>query len=114
MNISISHDSEVEAFVFPFPFLEDSPALGSIDGSGKQKRLCFDHTKLKRLLTLEQENKELDEEEEEKMEKRGEVCFGQEEKRGLCCVKMRKNGGLYIGKGRGVRFGHLGWVWVGK
>ena len=58
MNLSISHDSEVEAFVFPFPFLEDSPALGAIDGSGKQKRLCFDHTKLKILLVLEQEKKE--------------------------------------------------------
>ena len=29
------------------------------------------------------------------------LCFGREEKRGLCCVKMRKNGGLYIGMGGG-------------
>ena len=58
MNLSISHDSDVEAFVFPFPFLEDSSALGAIDGNGKTKRLCFDHTKLKILLALEQEKKE--------------------------------------------------------
>ena len=58
MNLSISHDSEVEAFVFPFPFLEDTPALGAIDGNGKTKSLCFYHTKLKILLALEQERKE--------------------------------------------------------
>ena len=58
MNLSISHDSEVEAFVFPFSFLEDTPALGAIDGNGKTKSLCFYHTKLKILLTLEQERKE--------------------------------------------------------
>ena len=38
----------------------------------------------------------------------GRGVFGQEEKRGLCCVKMRKNEGLYIGKGGGLRFGHMG------
>ena len=48
------------------------------------------------------------------MERRGEVCFGQEEKRGLCCVKMKKDGGVYIVEGEGFRFGHLGWVWLGK
>ena len=58
MNLSISHDSEVEAFVFSFPFLEDSPALGAINGYGKTKSLCFYHTKLKILLALEQEKKE--------------------------------------------------------
>ena len=108
MNLSISHDSEVEVFVFPFPFLEDSPVLGAINGNGKTKSLCFYHTKLRILLALEQEYKELDEEEEEKMEKREEVCFSQEEKRGLCCVKMRKNGRLYIGEGGGLSFGHVG------
>ena len=29
-------------------------------------------------------------------------------KRGLCCVKMKKSGGLYIGKGGGKGFGHTG------
>ena len=33
---------------------------------------------------------------------------------GLCCMKMKNNGGLYIGEGGGLRFGHLGWVWVGN
>ena len=37
------------------------------------------------------------------------LCFGQEEKRGLCCVKMRKNGRLYIGKGGGK----VSAIWVG-
>ena len=35
-------------------------------------------------------------------------CFGQEGCRGVCCVNLMKNGGLYIGKGGGLRFGHMG------
>ena len=41
MNLSISHDSEVEAFAFPFPFLEEIPVLGAIDGEWKIKSLGF-------------------------------------------------------------------------
>ena len=58
MNLSISHGSEVEAFVFPFLFLEVSLALGAINGYGKTKKLRFYHTKLRMLLALEQKKKE--------------------------------------------------------
>ena len=68
MNLSISHDSEVEAFVFPFLFLEVSPALGAIDGYGKIKSKAFSTPNLKGLLVLEQKKKEV-----EKMEEM-EVC----------------------------------------
>ena len=103
MNFSISHDSEVEVFVFPFPFLEDSPVLGAINGNGKTKSLCFYHTKLRILLALPRAIEERIDDEEEEMEEREKgLCFGQEEKRGLCCVKMKKNGGVYIVEGEGV------------
>ena len=46
MNLSISHDSELEATAFPFLFLEVSAALGAINGYEKQKAKLF-HTKLK-------------------------------------------------------------------
>ena len=36
------------------------------------------------------------------------------EKRGLCCVKMKKDGGVFIVERDGSRFGPLGWVWVEK
>ena len=58
MNLSISHDSEVEAFAFPFLFLEVSLAFGAINGYGKTKSFSFYHTKLRRLLVLEQKKKE--------------------------------------------------------
>ena len=32
------------------------------------------------------------------------------EKRGLCCVKMKKDRGVYIVEGEWLRFGHIGWV----
>ena len=73
MNLSISYDSEVEAFVFPFPFLEDSPVLGAINGNGKTKSLWLYHTKLRIVLALEQKKKE---EEEENMEESEGRCFG--------------------------------------
>ena len=41
-------------------------------------------------------------------------CFGQEGCRGVCCVNLMKNGGLYIGKGGGVKVRPYGWVWVGN
>ena len=58
MNLSISHDSEVEAFAFPFLFLEVSPAFGAIDGYGKIKSNTFTTSNLKGLLVLEQKKKE--------------------------------------------------------
>ena len=58
MNLSISHDSEVEAFAFPFLFLEVSPALGAINGYGKTKSNAFTTPNLKGLLVLEQKKKE--------------------------------------------------------
>ena len=49
----------MEAFVFPFLFLEASLALGAINGYGeKQKSYAFYHTKLRMLLALEQKKKE--------------------------------------------------------
>ena len=68
MNLSISHDSEVEAFAFPFLFLEVSPALDAINGYGKTKNNAFTTPNLKGLLVLEQKKKEV-----EKMEEM-EVC----------------------------------------
>ena len=58
MNLSISHDSEVEACAFPFLFLEVSPALDVINGYGKTKSNAFTTPNLKGLLVLEQKKKE--------------------------------------------------------
>ena len=58
MNLSISHDSEVKAFAFPFLFLEVSPALDAINGYGKTKSNAFTTPNLKGLLVLEQKKKE--------------------------------------------------------
>ena len=58
MNLSISHDSEVEAFAFPFLFLEVSPALDAINGYGKTKSNAFTTPNLKGLLVVEQIKKE--------------------------------------------------------
>ena len=58
MNLSFSHDSEVEAFAFPFPFLEETPVLGAIDGEWKIKSLGFLPHQTKNLLVLEQKRKE--------------------------------------------------------
>ena len=58
MNLSISHDSEVEAFAFPFLFLEVSPALDAINGYGKTKSNAFTTPNLKGLPVLEQKKKE--------------------------------------------------------
>ena len=65
MNLSISHDSEVEAFAFPFLFLEVSPALGAISGYGKQKALAFPTPNLEWLPVLEQKRRKKGGEEEE-------------------------------------------------
>ena len=44
-----------------------------------------------------------EEEEEENMEERErDVYAAKGEKRGLCCVKMKKDGGVFIVKGEGV------------
>ena len=64
MNLSISHDSEVEAFAFPFLFLEVSPALGAINGYRKIKSNTFTTPNLEGLLVLEQNKKKGVEEEE--------------------------------------------------
>ena len=58
MNLSISYDSEVEAFAFPFLFLEVFPALGAINGYGKTKSNAFTTPNLEGLLVLEQKKKE--------------------------------------------------------
>ncbi|QHN77892.1 uncharacterized protein DS421_19g656770 [Arachis hypogaea] len=58
MNLSISHDSELEAIAFPFLFLEISPALGANNGYGKIKSRAFFTPNLKGLLVLEQKKKE--------------------------------------------------------
>ncbi|QHO46382.1 uncharacterized protein DS421_6g186880 [Arachis hypogaea] len=58
MNLSISYDSEVEAFSFSFLFLEVSLALGAINGYGKIKSNAFTTPNLKGLLVLEQKKKE--------------------------------------------------------
>ncbi|QHO34451.1 uncharacterized protein DS421_9g267050 [Arachis hypogaea] len=47
MNLSISHDSEVEAFAFSFLFLEVFSGLGCHKWLWKNKKQCFYHTKLK-------------------------------------------------------------------
>ena len=53
MSLSISHDSEVEAFVFPFLFFfEVSLALGAINDYGKIKKLYFYHTDERIIYTL--------------------------------------------------------------
>ena len=58
MNLSIFYDSEVEAFAFPFLFLEVFPALGAINGYEKTKSNVFTITNLEGLLILEQKKKE--------------------------------------------------------
>ena len=58
MNFSISHDSEVEDFAFPFLFLEVSLALGAINGYENTKSNAFSTPNLKCLLILEQKKKE--------------------------------------------------------
>ena len=54
MDLSISHESEVEATAFPFLFLEVFPALGVINSYGKTKIKAFSTPNLKGLLVLEQ------------------------------------------------------------
>jgi len=58
MNLSIFHGSEVEAFAFPFLFLEVFSALGAINGYGKTKSNAFTTPNLKGLLVLKQRKKE--------------------------------------------------------
>ena len=58
MNLSVSHDSEVKAFAFPFLFLEVSLALDAINGYGKTKSNAFTTPNLEGLLVLEQKKKE--------------------------------------------------------
>ena len=48
----------MEAFAFPFLFLEVSPALDAINGYGKTKSNAFTTPNLKGLLVLEQKKKE--------------------------------------------------------
>ena len=107
MNLSISHDSEVKAFVFPFLFLEVSSALGAINGYGKTKSNAFTTPNLKCLLVLEQKKKERRRRRRRKMKERERGVYSAKgKKKGLCCVKMKKERGVYIGVGEGVGFGY--------
>ena len=56
--LPLSYRPLMEAFVFPFLFLEVSLALGAINGYGKTKSNAFTTPNLKGLLVLEQKKKE--------------------------------------------------------
>ena len=64
MNLSISHDSEVEAIAFPFLFLEVSLALGAINGYGKTKSNTFTTPNIKGFSSSSKRRKKEGEEEE--------------------------------------------------
>ena len=102
MNLSISHDSEVEAFDFPFLFLEVSLALDAINGYGKTKSNAFTTPNLKGLLVLGQKKKE--ESRRRRKEEEGSVyVFGQkgEEVVFRLCENEGVKMGLYRGRERG-------------
>ena len=85
MNLSISHDSEVKDFAFPFLFLEVSPALDAINGYGKTKSNAFTTPNLEGLLLLEQKGKE-------KSRKRGNRVDGG----GFCGSAKGERSGVYV------------------
>ena len=107
MNLSISHDSEVEAFAFPFLFLEVSLALGAINGYGKTQSNAFTTPNLKGLLVLEQKKKE--ESRRRRNEGKGNgFCFRLRRGEVVCmlCENEGVKMGLYRGGGR-VMFGYV-------
>ena len=90
MNLSISHDSEVEAFAFPFLFLEVSPALDAIMVMEKRKSNAFTTPNLKCLLVLEQKKKEESRRRRNEGDGNGFVVRPKGEKGCLGCVKMKE------------------------
>ena len=114
MNLSISHDSEVEAFAFPFLFLEVSPALDAINCYGKTKSNAFTTPNLKCFLVLEQKKKER-RRRRRKNGGEGERCgVGQgEEEMVVLCENEEGMRGLYR-SGEGVKFRPLGLGLGGK
>ena len=114
MNLSISHDSEVEEIAFPFLFLEVSLALGAINGYGKIKSYAFTTPNLKYLLVPEQKKKESSRRRRRMEEMEGEGVFGQgEEERVVLCENEEGMRGLYRSVGR-VRVRPLGLGLGGK
>ena len=91
----------MEAFVFPFPLLEDSLVLGAINGNGKTKKLCFYHNKLRILLHPRAINKRIDEEEEEMEERERVMWFGQEGYRGVVLCEFEEELRALYREGRG-------------
>ena len=94
MNLSISHGSEVEAFAFPFLFLEVSPALDAINGYGKTKSNAFTTPNLKCLLVLEQKKKEESKRRRNEEEGNG-FCF--QPRRGEVVCMLCENEGVKEG-----------------
>ena len=110
MNLSISHDSEVEAFAFPFLFLEVSPALDAINGYGKTKSNAFTKPNLKGLLVLEQKKKE--ESRRRRNEEGGDGgVFGQ--RGGEVVFRLCENEGVKMGLYRSGEGGMVRPLWVG-
>ena len=92
----------MEAFVFPFLFLEVSPALGAINGYGKTKSNAFTTPNLKGLLVLEQKKKEESRRRRNEEEGDGGV-FGQ--RGGEVVFRLCENEGVKMGlyrSGEGV------------
>ena len=101
MNLSISHDSEVEAIAFPFLFLEVSLALGAINGYGKTKSNAFTTPNLKWLLVLKQKKRERSRRRRKIEEMEGEGGFSQgEEERVVLYENKEGMRGLYRSRGR--------------
>ena len=99
MNLSISHDSEVEVIAFPFLFLEVFLALGVINGYGKTKSNAFTTLNLKCLLVPEQKKKERKKEKKKKIEEmEWALCFGQG---GEVVFRLCENEGVKMGLYRG-------------
>ena len=72
----------------------------------ENKKLCFYHTKLK-MFARPRAKEERKKEKKKKNGGEGERCVvGQGKKKGLCCVKMKKERGVYVGVGEGLGFGH--------
>ena len=114
MNLSISHDSEVEAFAFPFLFLEVSPALDAIMVMEKRKSNALTTPNLKCLLVLEQKKKEESKRRRNEEEGDGGV-FGQ--RGGEVVFRLCENEGVKKGlyrNGGGLGSVMYGRVWEGK
>ena len=92
----------MEAFAFPFLFLEVSPALDAINGYGKTKSNDFTTPNLKGLLVLEQKKKE--ESRRRRNEEKGNgFVFGQKGGEVVCmlCENEGLKKGLYRSGERG-------------